>query len=62
MIFIKNNKEVHLVGLKDENQNIKIACLLTASRSLKIFKYFYSQRGPVFATNDNQEIKFFLKV
>ena len=59
--YKKNNKEVHLVGLKDENQNIKIACLLTASRSLKIFKYFYSQRGPVFATNDNQEIKFFFK-
>ncbi len=59
--YKKNNKEVHLVGLKDENKNIKIACLLTASRSLKIFKYFYSQRGPVFATNDKQEINFFFK-
>lgn len=59
----KNNlkKDVHLVGVKDNEDNILAACLLTEARSLKFFKYFYTHRGPVLDFNNYELVRFFYK-
>lgn len=50
--FRQQQGVAHLVGVKDEAQNVIAACLLTEARSLKFFKYFYTQRGPVMDFNN----------
>ncbi|MFW3603335.1 aminoacyltransferase [Staphylococcus caprae] len=42
----KQKNDAHLVGVKDKG-NVVAACLLTEARVMKIFKYFYSHKGPV---------------
>ena len=54
-------KDVHLVGVKDNEHNILAACLLTEARSLKFFKYFYTHRGPVLDFNNYELVRFFYK-
>ncbi|UXR78745.1 aminoacyltransferase [Staphylococcus sp. IVB6227] len=54
-----NQKDVHLVGVKDEDGTVLAACLLTEARSLKFFKYFYTHRGPVIDYTDLYLVKFF---
>ncbi|GGA84243.1 fmhA protein [Staphylococcus muscae] len=54
-----NQKDVHLVGVKDEDGTVLAACLLTEARSLKFFKYFYTHRGPVMDYQDLYLVKFF---
>ncbi|MGD3158749.1 aminoacyltransferase [Staphylococcus cohnii] len=56
-----HKKDVHLVGVKDNEHNILAACLLTEARSLKFFKYFYTHRGPVLDFNNYELVRFFYK-
>ena len=51
----------HLVGVKDDAQNVIAACLLTEARSLKFFKYFYTQRGPVMDFTNSALVQFFFE-
>ncbi|PWZ93990.1 aminoacyltransferase, partial [Staphylococcus pseudintermedius] len=37
--------ETHLVGIKDNHNQVLAACLLTAVPVMKVFKYFYTNRG-----------------
>lgn len=55
------NADCHLVGVKDSQQNIIAACLLTEAQSLKFFKYFYSHRGPVMDYNNIELVNFFFE-
>ncbi|MGT2397789.1 peptidoglycan bridge formation glycyltransferase FemA/FemB family protein [Staphylococcus aureus] len=50
--------ETHLVGIKNNNNEVIAACLLTAVPVMKVFKYFYSNRGPVI-DYENQELVHF---
>lgn len=57
--YLKSTKQnVYLVGVK-EGEKILAACLLTATRALKIYHYFYSQRGPVMDIKNEQLVRFF---
>ncbi|MCG2243412.1 aminoacyltransferase [Staphylococcus caprae] len=59
--FRKNkNNDVHLVGVKDNDEVIG-ACLLSEARALKIFKYFYSHKGPVLDYNNKMLVDCFFK-
>ena len=51
--------KTHLVGIKNNNNEVIAACLLTAVPVMKVFKYFYSNRGPVI-DYENQELVHFL--
>ncbi len=51
--------ETHLVGIKDNNNNVLAACLLTAVPVMKFFKYFYSNRGPVMDYENKALVHFF---
>ncbi|PNZ25070.1 FmhC protein [Staphylococcus petrasii] len=57
---IKHNKGVHLVGVKEAGKVIA-ACLLTDARALKVFKYFYTHRGPVMDYSNLELVNFFFK-
>lgn len=62
--FDNRNKmkgDVHLVGVKDEDDKVIAGCLLTEARSLKFFKYFYTHRGPVMDYNNQSLVRFFFK-
>ncbi|ULG70951.1 aminoacyltransferase [Macrococcus brunensis] len=50
--------EVHLVGV-EENGQVIAACLLTAIPVMKVFKYFYTNRGPVMDYNNKELLHFF---
>ena len=39
--------DVHVVGVKDATTMSSVATLMTEARALKVFKYFYTHRGPV---------------
>ncbi|HAR0545960.1 TPA: aminoacyltransferase, partial [Enterococcus faecium] len=54
----KHKKDVHLVGVKD-NEEVIAACLLSEAQVLKIFKYFYSHRGPVLDFNNEKLVECF---
>lgn len=43
--------ETHLVGVKD-NGEVKAACLITLTPVMKVFKYAYTNRGPVLDYSD----------
>ncbi|WP_059748090.1 aminoacyltransferase [Staphylococcus haemolyticus] len=51
---------VHIVGVK-ENGNVVAACLLTDARIFKVFKYFYTHRGPVMDFTNLALVEFFFK-
>ncbi|ARJ51814.1 aminoacyltransferase [Staphylococcus lutrae] len=51
--------ETHLVGVKDDNNQVLAACLLTAVPVMKFFKYFYSNRGPVIDYENKELVHFF---
>ncbi|PTI71526.1 aminoacyltransferase [Mammaliicoccus vitulinus] len=57
----ENKKDVHIVGVKDENNQIVAASLLSEARTLRFFKYFYSHRGPVMDYQDKELVNFFFK-
>lgn len=56
-----NGEEAHLVGVKNNENDVIAACLLTESRALKFFKYFYSQKGPILDFNHLELVKCFFK-
>ncbi|UXU64527.1 aminoacyltransferase [Staphylococcus agnetis] len=58
-LFRERQGVAHLVGVKDDQQNIIAACLLTEARCLKFFKYFYTQRGPIMDFNNLTLVQFF---
>ncbi|UXR79189.1 MULTISPECIES: aminoacyltransferase [unclassified Staphylococcus] len=51
--------ETHLVGVKDKNNQVLAACLLTAVPVMKFFKYFYTNRGPVIDFENQELVHFF---
>lgn len=51
--------ETHLVGIKDNQNRVLAACLLTAVPVMKYFKYFYSNRGPVIDFENKELVHFF---
>ena len=57
----QHKNDVHIVGVKDNEDNVIAACLLTEARSFKFFKYFYTHRGPVLDFSDYQLVRFFYK-
>lgn len=57
----KHKKDVHIVGVKNNNGQVIAASLLTEARALRFFKYFYSHRGPVIDYNDKELVNFFFK-
>lgn len=50
--------ETYLVGVKD-NDIVKAACLLTLTPVMKVFKYAYTNRGPVLDYSDETVFKTF---
>lgn len=56
----ENRGDVHLVGVKDK-QNVVAACLLSEARAMKIFKYFYSHKGPVLDYQNRTAVQCFFK-
>lgn len=53
--------DVHIVGVKDEEGNVIAGTLMTEARALKIYKYFYTHRGPVMDYSDIKLVHFFFK-
>ena len=47
--------------VKDDQEDVIAASLLTDARSLKFFKYFYTHRGPVMDFNNLVLVRFFFK-
>lgn len=58
-LFRERQSVAHIVGVKDDQQNVIAACLLTEARCLKFFKYFYTQRGPIMDFNHLTLVQFF---
>ncbi|MBO1198140.1 aminoacyltransferase [Staphylococcus simiae] len=56
----QHNNDVHLVGVKDNNE-VLAACLLSEARALKFFKYFYSHKGPVLDFSNASLVDCFFK-
>lgn len=57
----KMKNDVHLVGVKNDSDEVVAGCLLTEARTLKFFKYFYTHRGPVMDYSDQALVRFFFK-
>ncbi|WP_100495228.1 endopeptidase Ale-1 resistance FemAB family serine transferase Epr [Staphylococcus epidermidis] len=57
----KFQNDVHLVGVKDNVGTVIAACLLTEAQALKVFKYFYTHRGPVLDFKNFELVRFFYK-
>lgn len=53
--------DVHIVGVKDDSNNVIAATLMTEARALKVFKYFYTHRGPVMDYSNIELVHFFFK-
>lgn len=53
--------DVHIVGVKDEEGNVIAGTLMTEARALKIYKYFYTHRGPVMDYSNIKLVHFFFK-
>ncbi|EHJ07306.1 aminoacyltransferase [Staphylococcus simiae] len=53
--------DVHLVGVKNDSDEVIAGCLLTEARTLKFFRYFYTHRGPVMDYSDQALVRFFFK-
>ncbi|ARJ09329.1 aminoacyltransferase [Staphylococcus lugdunensis] len=56
---VAEKTETHLVGVKNNNNEVIAACLLTAVPVMKFFKYFYSNRGPVIDYANQELVHFF---
>ncbi|MBM0867817.1 peptidoglycan pentaglycine glycine transferase (the second and third glycine) [Staphylococcus auricularis] len=56
---IAEGTETHLVGVKDNDNQVIAACLLTAVPVMKVFKYFYSNRGPVIDFENKELVHYF---
>lgn len=56
---IAEGTETHLVGVKDKDNQVIAACLLTAVPVMKVFKYFYSNRGPVIDFENKELVHYF---
>ena len=56
---IAEGTETHLVGVKNNNNEVIAACLLTAVPVMKFFKYFYSNRGPVIDFDNKELVHYF---
>ena len=54
---VAEGTESHLVGIKNNDNEVIAACLLTAVPVMKIFKYFYSNRGPVIDYNNKELVQ-----
>ena len=50
--------ETYLVGVKDQ-ETVKAACLVTLTPVMKVFKYAYTNRGPVLDYSDEAVFKTF---
>lgn len=57
---VANKTETHLVGIKNKDNEVIAACMLTAVPVMKFFKYFYSNRGPVIDYDNRELVHFFL--
>ncbi|EKU50108.1 aminoacyltransferase [Staphylococcus massiliensis] len=57
----KYQNDVHLVGVKDDDGNVLAACLLTEAPALKVYRYFYTHRGPVMDYTNIPLVEFFFK-
>ncbi|MDI9230500.1 aminoacyltransferase [Staphylococcus caprae] len=55
----KFQNDVHLLGVKDSNSEVIAACLLTEAKIFKLFKYFYTHRGPVMDFNNHELVEYF---
>ncbi|ARJ13227.1 aminoacyltransferase [Staphylococcus lugdunensis] len=53
--------DVHLVGVKDDQNEVIAACLLTEAPALRFFKYFYTHRGPVMDYSNIELVHYFFK-
>ena len=53
--------DVHVAGVKDDSDNVIAATLMTEARALKVFKYFYTHRGPVMDYSNIELVHFFFK-
>ncbi|WP_048787168.1 peptidoglycan bridge formation glycyltransferase FemA/FemB family protein, partial [Staphylococcus saprophyticus] len=56
---IAESTETHLVGIKNNDNEVIAACLLTAVPVMKFFKYFYSNRGPVIDFENKELVHYF---
>ena len=56
---VAEGTDSHLVGIKNNDNQVIAACLLTAVPVMKIFKYFYSNRGPVIDYDNKELVHFF---
>ncbi|HBC4296145.1 TPA: FemA/FemB family glycyltransferase FmhC [Staphylococcus aureus] len=57
----KINHEAHIVGVKNDKNEVIAACLLTEARIFKFYKYFYSHRGPLLDYFDAKLVCYFFK-
>ena len=53
----KTKGDVHLVGVKDDQEDVIV--LINRGTFSKIFKYFYTHRGPVMDFNNLVLVRFF---
>src|SRR5699024_2135742 len=51
----------HLVGVKNDQDEVLAACLLISVPVMKTFNYFYSNRGPVMDFDNKELVVFFFK-
>ncbi|WP_414043162.1 aminoacyltransferase [Macrococcus sp. EM39E] len=56
---IAEGADVHLVGVTDDSDEIIAAGLFTAVPVIKMYKYFYSNRGPIMDFHNKELVKFF---
>ncbi|MGV2875325.1 aminoacyltransferase [Macrococcus capreoli] len=56
---IAEGSDVHLVGVMDDNNEVIAAGLFTAVPVMKIYKYFYSNRGPIMDYQNTELVTFF---
>ncbi|KRG10120.1 aminoacyltransferase [Staphylococcus sp. NAM3COL9] len=56
---IAESTETHLVGIKNNENEVIAACLLTAVPVMKFFKYFYTNRGPVIDFENKELVHYF---
>ena len=56
---IAESTETHLVGIKNNDNEVIAACLLTAVPVMKFFKYFYTNRGPVIDFENKELVHYF---
>ncbi|XVL43678.1 aminoacyltransferase [Staphylococcus equorum] len=56
---IAESTETHLVGIKNNENEVIAACLLTAVPVMKFYKYFYTNRGPVIDFENKELVHYF---